>query len=536
MRTTSTKSGSLTWTALIFVFVFMVINVHGTTIRVPDDYPLIQYAINAAYPGDTVEVASGIYSGGGNMNLDFWGKDIVLTAGPGTSPVIDCEWIERAVHLRKGETSEAVIKGFTIVNGYTNYQVELGGGGILLHGSSATIEDCRFMQCMAYDGGAISAVGSGSAIVTNCQFDRNEATRNGGALAFSSVDSATVSDCTFSENSAEYGGALTLLGSSGCTISSCDISYNVASTGGGAYLSDSNPIFTSCLIRDNTASRAGDCEGGGIACYDNALPTFKNCIVTGNLASSGAGTARGGGFYCNASSPVIDHCTVADNSALGFFGDEFGGGMYTFSCSPTIQRSIFYGDFPEEIFDTGFLTPEVTWSDIEGGWDGEGNIDMDPLFYDPENNDYHLRVGSPCIDSADDSGFRTDFEGDTRPQAGGYDIGADEVVPWNLWVELRNYASSIDRGETLAFTAAAVNYHNWPHSFDEAVLDVTGPAQTSKVLYQGNPISVGPLSEMSAPVKLPVPMIAPTGMYTITVTIFIQGSELASDRFEIEVL
>jgi hypothetical protein len=40
-----------------------------------------------------------------------------------------------------------------------------------------------------------------------------------------------------------------------------------------------------------------------------------------------------------------------------------------------------------------------------GGYEGEGNIDVDPLFRDPENGDFHLMatycgdsVDSPCID------------------------------------------------------------------------------------------------------------------------------------------
>ncbi len=58
----------------------------------------------------------------------------------------------------------------------------------------------------------------------------------------------------------------------------------------------------------------------------------------------------------------------------------------------------------------------ITYSDIQGGWPGEGNIDADPLFADADSNDYHLKseagrwnpnsqswvqdgVTSPCIDA-----------------------------------------------------------------------------------------------------------------------------------------
>ena len=38
---------------------------------------------------------------------------------------------------------------------------------------------------------------------------------------------------------------------------------------------------------------------------------------------------------------------------------------------------------------------------MQGGWEGEGNIDSDPLFVDPENGDFTLQSNSPCIDAGD---------------------------------------------------------------------------------------------------------------------------------------
>ncbi|MCB9768465.1 MAG: hypothetical protein H6752_09735 [Candidatus Omnitrophica bacterium] len=68
---------------------------------------------------------------------------------------------------------------------------------------------------------------------------------------------------------------------------------------------------------------------------------------------------------------------------------------------------------------------EVVYSNLEGGYPGEGNIDADPLFVDPENGDYHLQAASPCIDAGTDTGLTTDFDGNSRP-IGRYDMGAFE--------------------------------------------------------------------------------------------------------------
>ncbi|MCB9768444.1 MAG: hypothetical protein H6752_09630 [Candidatus Omnitrophica bacterium] len=55
----------------------------------------------------------------------------------------------------------------------------------------------------------------------------------------------------------------------------------------------------------------------------------------------------------------------------------------------------------------------------------KGNINSDPKFVDPENGDYRLQRGSPCIDSGTDTGLTTDLDGKPRP-IGGYDMGAYE--------------------------------------------------------------------------------------------------------------
>ena len=141
---------------------------------------------------------------------------------------------------------------------------------------------------------------------------------------------------------------------------------------------------------------------------------------------------NGAGIYLDNSNPVISNCTIQTNQA------DIGGGMYNeSSSSPTVTNCILWEDNGGEIVDDNSL-PLVTFSDIEGGYPGTGNINEDPLFADAPSGNLHLSAGSPCIDTGDNGAPllpATDFEGDDRIIDGDgddtaiVDMGADEFKP-----------------------------------------------------------------------------------------------------------
>jgi hypothetical protein len=67
----------------------------------------------------------------------------------------------------------------------------------------------------------------------------------------------------------------------------------------------------------------------------------------------------------------------------------------------------------------------VSFSNIQGGFDGEGNIDNDPIFIE-DSLFYQLAKGSPCIDTGSNEGTLADIQNIKRPQGHGYDMGASE--------------------------------------------------------------------------------------------------------------
>ncbi len=106
----------------------------------------------------------------------------------------------------------------------------------------------------------------------------------------------------------------------------------------------------------------------------------------------------------------MTNCTLAGN-VTGFFG----GGLYN-GGSATVTNCIGWGNSPDTF--NGLSIPVVVFSCVEGGFDGEGNIDSDPLFVDPNNGNYRLSPGSPCIDAGDNlavpRGIEFDLDGNPR--------------------------------------------------------------------------------------------------------------------------
>lgn len=187
--------------------------------------------------------------------------------------------------------------------------------------------------------------------------------------------------------------------------------------GSGLYCSYSSPTIDSCIFTGGWADYAG-----GIACYLYSTPTITNSVISGNH-----GRIEGGGIVATiGSSPIFANCTIVDNTC-----DHLGAGIRTdIDSFPPVTNCIIWGNSPDQIRNVGGGNAIVTYSDVQGGYAGTGNIDAPPML----DANYHLLPGSPCIDTGDPASAPPDFpsddiHGDARPLGAAYDMGADEFVP-----------------------------------------------------------------------------------------------------------
>ncbi|UCE65293.1 MAG: right-handed parallel beta-helix repeat-containing protein [Candidatus Zixiibacteriota bacterium] len=394
---------------LTAVLIISPIWASATIINIPADCPTIQQGIDASVDGDTVLVQPGTYY----ENINFNGHNIVLgslflTTGDTSyieQTAIDGDSAAPAVSFEMGENRLAILKGFTITDGYS-----LCGGGIICqYNSNPAIISNIISGNSAYNGGGIYCFQSEPSILDNIVRNNTaQGTYGLGGGIYCNESNSEIANNMIIEN---IGSGIT------CESAAPSINNNIISdnqSNGIVCKTGSSPVITNNTINNNSALGAsayggGICcvgsyptingneisgnfageDGGGIFCHHNCNPAITFNVIRGNAAGT-----HGGGIHCGlGSSPLIKNNTIIENSA------SYGGGLLFSNTNPVTKNNILRNNqafmMGSQIY-TYYGSTAVTYCDIQGGWSGVGNIDCDPLFCDPETGDFHLAENSCC--------------------------------------------------------------------------------------------------------------------------------------------
>jgi hypothetical protein len=379
------------------------------TLNVPGEYTTIQAAIDAAINGDIVLVAEDTYY----ENINFKGKAITVashflvdedtshisnTIIDGSQPLYPDS--ASVVTFWSGEDTNSVLCGFTITGGTGSFRSATNtraGGGIVVYLSGAkicnNIVEFNSVSNTGYNarGGGIF-VGQSSTTIINNNIIRNNSINGaypfGGGIELSYTNS----------------GITYILSNK---IIDNEAIGNYASGGGiDAFYTSGEVVINSNYIKGNDAQVNG-WGGGGIDLYNwGALIKVSNNLIVDNSARWGGGilvehdleTSSKSTYQKSPSEYLQEIPFIVNNTIINNFG-EVVGGIYGRGFTPNVMNSIVWGNTYNSGGQIGG-TATVVYSDVEGGFPGEHNIDVNPSFADTL---FHLADSSLCIGAGIDS-------------------------------------------------------------------------------------------------------------------------------------
>jgi len=344
-----------------------------------NDDPLLM----ACFSGSGVAPRAGCEAFDADVDGDVDGADYTLNPSRSDNSI----HVMRVFFSNTPTTLDGLtISGGSAVSPFISVQ-EARGGGLFAQNADLTIRRCRFVgNFAAQAGGAALLEGTAGMNCSDCEFAANWAS-SGGALSIRNSSTA-FGRGLFSRNYAfgptDGGGAVATISSPFTGFGNCRFFQNLTDAGaggGGGAISTAGGFadFANSLFVGNVANGVGGLGGAAIA---NGSIAYSNCTITQNRASTGGGHAQG----ANGPSVAINNSILWDNADSGAVP----------------------GAAQIHVGVAGDVT--VTFSNIQGGFTGTGNLDADPLFVDaagPDavlgtaDDDLRLTTGSPCINAAD---------------------------------------------------------------------------------------------------------------------------------------
>jgi len=299
-------------------------------------FKTIQKAIDVSWYYDTILVRPGTYS----ENLVFRGIDVALIGVNGAEQtIIDGQKNgSPVITLENGESSATIIDGFTIQNG-VNYQMDNGPGITIKYDNTAPI-------------------------LRNLIIKNNEAWAFGGGIYCYNAGKVKIVNCIIENNSAKYFGSGIYTDQTNIEVEKCIIRKN---SSGGIYNWRSYSNIINSLIYWNNSNE--------VTIFSDLGIQMKPKIINSTIVSKGKFYS----FYLYGRfiADVLNTIFYGSDSTIAVIGDAYD--------TIKIDHSIVF-QYPNKFYrDKAILTT------------GKFFISDDPMFVDPNNENFSLDSCSPAI-------------------------------------------------------------------------------------------------------------------------------------------
>ena len=338
-------------TIIHLTIVLLSMKIDASVLSVPANYSTIQSAINASINGDTIVVSTGTYF----ENINFRGKNITLTS-------------LYYLNLDTSYISSTIINGSIPINSDTGSCVIFNSGedstavlqGFTITGGTGT-------KWTDIHGAGIYREGGGILIELSSPSILHNIINNNTAINSTGVNSAG---------------------------------------GGGIRIGDGNPSICNNLVTSNQGR-----YGAGIVLNYTGGKLYNN-IISSNTGGAEYNGGSGIWIYNNlgVTPKYIFNNTIVNNSASLITGT--GGIFISSSSNVFLRNNIVWDNIPDLQIKPISSLPEVIYSNVKNGFNGNGNINIDPSF-DPIG--FYLSDSSPCIDAGDSSWIYNDKENSSLP-------------------------------------------------------------------------------------------------------------------------
>jgi hypothetical protein len=379
-----------------------------------------------------------LFGGFSGVETDFgerdWGQHVTILDGSGgSSPTVvlgrQSEIDGFSISGGNGRSGYGILcersSGVTVRNCFIHNS---GGSGVRsLERSDTNISDCDIRQNYA----GISNLDYSELTLSNTSIVGNR-----GGVYTGDMSSCCVRGCTIASNGGFGFGSGE---SAKLSFTNCQITGNL--TAGAHFDYYSVVVFENSRIADNGIGNPYHDYGSGLIFRAWCEASISNCVICGNYAYEDGGaitTASGskcslrnclltdnvgdetisaGDYYFGDAAVALDNCNLVGNVF-----ESYEGCLSGVHASFRLDNCILQNEGSEI---STSVTAVAKYSDIEGGWPGEGNIDAPPLFVNETDFNFHLDASSPCIDAGSPSAEFNDAclppgEGTVRNDMGAY--------------------------------------------------------------------------------------------------------------------